>query len=124
MATVKRRILDDQTFKEQSDTTNRMLASIAKAVAGGVATLGQDGVLSEEQRPFVDAVPTKGSSSPVQSGGVYSALSNKVPLYRTFAELGDVKNHISHRARAVQKLVDFLKNGGIKQRKTFCRNSK
>ena len=30
---------------------------------------------------------------------------------RTFAELGDVKNHISHRARAVQKLVDFLKNG-------------
>ena len=43
---------------------------------------------------------------------------------RTFAELGDVKNHISHRARAVQKLVDFLKNGGIKQGKTFCRNSK
>ena len=30
---------------------------------------------------------------------------------RTFAELGDVKNHISHRARAVQKLVDFLKSG-------------
>lgn len=30
---------------------------------------------------------------------------------QTFAELGDVKNHISHRARAVQKLVDFLKNG-------------
>lgn len=29
---------------------------------------------------------------------------------RTFAELGDVKNHISHRARAVQKLVDFLKS--------------
>ncbi len=28
---------------------------------------------------------------------------------RTFAELGDVKNQISHRARAVQKLVDFLK---------------
>lgn len=48
-----------------------------KAVAGGVATLGPDGVLSEEQRPSVDAVPTEGSSSPVQSGGVYSALSNK-----------------------------------------------
>ena len=30
---------------------------------------------------------------------------------QTFAELGsEVKNHISHRARAVQKLVDFLKN--------------
>ena len=28
---------------------------------------------------------------------------------RTFAELGvDVKNHISHRARAVGKLVDYL----------------
>lgn len=30
---------------------------------------------------------------------------------RTFAELsGEIKNQISHRARAVQKLVDFLKN--------------
>ena len=48
-----------------------------KAVAGGVATLGPDGVLSEEQRPSVDAVPTEGSYSPVQSGGVYLALSNK-----------------------------------------------
>ena len=28
---------------------------------------------------------------------------------RTFAELGEVKNAISHRARAVQKLVEFLK---------------
>lgn len=29
---------------------------------------------------------------------------------RTFAELGeDLKNHISHRARAVKKLVDYLK---------------
>ena len=28
----------------------------------------------------------------------------------TFAELGmDIKNHISHRARAVQKLAEFLK---------------
>lgn len=51
-----------------------------KAVAGGVATLGPDGVLSEEQRPSVDAVPTEGSSSPVQSGGVYSALSNKAAM--------------------------------------------
>lgn len=32
----------------------------------------------------------------------------------TFAQLGvDVKNRISHRARAVQKLVEFLKNGNI-----------
>ena len=32
----------------------------------------------------------------------------------TFAQLGvDVKNSISHRARAVQKLVEFLKNGNI-----------
>lgn len=31
-------------------------------------------------------------------------------LKQTFAELGtDVKNHISHRARAVKKLADFLK---------------
>ena len=31
---------------------------------------------------------------------------------RTFAELGtDVKNHISHRARAVKKLADYLLNG-------------
>ena len=30
---------------------------------------------------------------------------------KTFAELGmDIKNHISHRARAVQKLVEFLKS--------------
>ena len=30
---------------------------------------------------------------------------------RTFADLsGEIKNQISHRARAVQKLVDFLKN--------------
>jgi len=30
---------------------------------------------------------------------------------KTFAELGmDIKNHISHRARAVQKLAEFLKN--------------
>lgn len=28
---------------------------------------------------------------------------------QTFAQLGEVKNTISHRARAVQKLVDFLK---------------
>ena len=30
---------------------------------------------------------------------------------RTFAELGDVKNHISHRARAVERLVEFLRRG-------------
>ncbi|WP_204862456.1 hypothetical protein, partial [Pseudoflavonifractor phocaeensis] len=35
-----------------------------------------------------DAEPVEGSLNPVQSGGVFSALSNKVPLYRTFAELG------------------------------------
>ena len=30
---------------------------------------------------------------------------------KTFAELGnEVKNHISHRARAVQKLADYLKS--------------
>ncbi len=29
---------------------------------------------------------------------------------RTFAELGDVKNHISHRARAVERLAGFLLN--------------
>jgi XTP/dITP diphosphohydrolase len=30
---------------------------------------------------------------------------------KTFAELGsEIKNHISHRARAVQKLADFLKS--------------
>lgn len=45
MATVKRRILDDQTFKEQTDTTNRMLASIAKAVAGGGGSLDVDDVV-------------------------------------------------------------------------------
>ena len=32
---------------------------------------------------------------------------------QTFAELGmDIKNHISHRARAVAKLAEFLKNNG------------
>ena len=32
---------------------------------------------------------------------------------QTFAELGmDIKNHISHRARAVAKLCEFLKNNG------------
>ena len=45
MATVKRRILDDQTFKEQTNTTNRMLASIAKAVAGGGGSLDVDDVV-------------------------------------------------------------------------------
>ena len=30
---------------------------------------------------------------------------------KTFAELGsEIKNHISHRARAVQKLADYLKS--------------
>ena len=39
---------------------------------------------------------------------------------RTFAELsGEIKNQISHRARAVQKLVDFLKNWSLLVIKKF-----
>lgn len=48
------------------------------AVSNGVATLGPDGLLNASQRPITDSMPTQGSSNPVQSGGVYSALSNKV----------------------------------------------
>ena len=47
------------------------------AVSNGVATLGPDGLLNASQRPITDSMPTQGSSNPVQSGGVYSALSNK-----------------------------------------------
>lgn len=51
------------------------------AVSNGVATLGPDGLLNASQRPITDSMPTQGSSNPVQSGGVYSALSNKAALY-------------------------------------------
>ena len=47
------------------------------AVSNGVATLGPDGLLNASQRPITDSMPTQGSSNPVQSGGVFSALSNK-----------------------------------------------
>ena len=50
------------------------------AVSNGVATLGPDGLLNASQRPITDSMPTQGSSNPVQSGGVFSALSNKVKI--------------------------------------------
>lgn len=50
------------------------------AVSNGVATLGPDGLLNASQRPITDSMPTQGSSNPVQSGGVYSALSNKADI--------------------------------------------
>lgn len=51
-----------------------------KAMANGVATLGSDGILLASQRPSTDSAPTKGSSNPVQSGGVYTALLAKADL--------------------------------------------
>lgn len=45
MAVTKKRILDDATFIEQTNTTNRMLASIAKAVAGGGGSLDVEDVV-------------------------------------------------------------------------------
>ena len=41
----------------------------------------------------------------------YDPIFQPTGYEQTFAELGsDVKNHISHRARAVAKLAEFLKN--------------
>lgn len=77
-----------------------------KAVAGGVATLGPDGILREGQRPPADAVPTDGSSNLVQSGGVYSALLDKADL-----EL----SNLSNRQKALASL-------GGRPRKNLIRN--
>ena len=60
------------------------------AVSNGVATLGPDGLLNASQRPITDSMPTQGSSNPVQSGGVYSALSNKVNCLNSYTA-GDIK---------------------------------
>ena len=41
----------------------------------------------------------------------YDPIFQPTGYYHTFAALGlDIKNHISHRARAVAKLADYLKN--------------
>ena len=41
----------------------------------------------------------------------YDPIFQPEGYYKTFAELGnEVKNHISHRARAVQKLANYLKS--------------
>ena len=58
------------------------------AVSNGVATLGPDGLLNASQRPITDSMPTQGSSNPVQSGGVFSALSNKVSRNGEVVPLG------------------------------------
>lgn len=65
------------------------------AVSNGVATLGPDGLLNASQRPITDSMPTQGSSNPVQSGGVYSALSNKVTITGNNMAGLDCNNFIS-----------------------------
>lgn len=48
--------------------------------AEGVASLDQSGILSQPQQPPTDSTPTQGSIKPVQSGGVYSSLLNKLSV--------------------------------------------
>lgn len=48
--------------------------------AEGVASLDQSGILSQPQQPPTDSTPTHGSIKPVQSGGVYSSLLNKLSV--------------------------------------------
>lgn len=63
------------------------------AVSNGVATLGPDGLLNASQRPITDSMPTQGSSNPVQSGGVFSALSNKVNLPISIPAAADLNEY-------------------------------
>jgi XTP/dITP diphosphohydrolase len=55
-----------------------------------------------------------------KKGFGYDPLFVPVGLERTFAELDeDAKNQLSHRAKALEKLKDFLTTGPLKQKPSF-----
>ena len=69
-------------------------------------------ILDGEVHEFEGIVRGTIATEPHGDGGFgYDPVFIPEGYDRTFAELGDVKNHISHRARAVERLVEFLRRG-------------
>ena len=69
-------------------------------------------ILDGEVHEFEGIVRGTIATEPHGDGGFgYDPVFIPEGYDRTFAELGDVKNHISHRARAVERLVEFLRKG-------------
>ena len=67
-------------------------------------------ILDGEVHEFEGIVRGTIATEPHGDGGFgYDPVFIPEGYDRTFAELGDVKNHISHRARAVERLVEFLR---------------
>ena len=69
-------------------------------------------ILDAEVHEFEGIVRGTIATEPHGDGGFgYDPVFIPEGYDRTFAELSDVKNHISHRARAVERLVEFLRRG-------------
>lgn len=69
-------------------------------------------ILDGEVHEFEGIVRGTIATEPHGDGGFgYDPVFIPEGYDRTFAELSDVKNHISHRARAVERLVEFLRKG-------------
>lgn len=69
-------------------------------------------ILDGEVHEFEGIVRGTIATEPHGDGGFgYDPVFIPEGYDRTFAELSDVKNHISHRARAVERLVEFLRRG-------------